>query len=96
MHAVIRTYSGPPAKKLFDLLEERKREVESIIRPVKGFVSYSLLRTADGGASVTVCQDKAGTDESLRVARDWIQKNASSINASAPAVSEGSVILQLK
>jgi hypothetical protein len=96
MHAVIRTYSGPAAKKLFDLLEERKREVESIIRPVKGFVSYSLLRTADGGASVTVCQDKAGTDESLRVARDWIQKNASSINASAPAVSEGSVILQLK
>jgi hypothetical protein len=96
MHAVIRTYSGPSAKKLFDLLEERKREVESIIRPVKGFVSYSLLRTADGGASVTVCQDKAGTDESLRVARDWIQKNASSINASAPAVSEGSVILQLK
>jgi hypothetical protein len=96
MHAVIRTYSGPAAKKLFDLLEERKREVESIIRPVKGFVSYSLLRTADGGASVTVCQDKAGTDESLRVARYWIQKNASSINASAPAVSEGSVILQLK
>jgi hypothetical protein len=96
MHAVIRTYSGPAAKKLFDLLEERKRDVESIIRPVKGFVSYALLRTADGGASVTVCQDKAGTDESLRVARDWIQKNASSINASAPAVSEGSVILQLK
>jgi hypothetical protein len=96
MHAVIRTYSGPAAKKLFDLLEERKKEVESIIRPVKGFVSYSLLRTADGGASVTVCQDKAGTDESLRVARDWIQKNASNISASPPTVSEGSVILQLK
>jgi hypothetical protein len=56
---------------------------------------YSLLRTADGGASVTVCQDKTGTDESLRVAREWIQKNASSISAGAPAVSEGSVILQL-
>jgi hypothetical protein len=96
MHAVIRNYSGPAAKKLFDLLEERKREVEGIIRPVKGFVSYSLLRTADGGASVTVCEDKAGTDESLRVARDWIQKNASSISAGAPAVSEGSIILQLK
>jgi hypothetical protein len=96
MHAVIRTYSGPAAKKLFDVLEERKKEVESIIRPVKGFVSYSLLRTADGGASVTVCQDKAGTDESLRVAREWIQKNASNISASPPAVAEGSVILQLK
>ena len=96
MHAVIRTYSGPAAKKLFDLLEERKKEVEGIIRPIKGFVSYSLLRTADGGASVTVCEDKAGTDESLEAARGWIQKNASSISATAPTVSEGSVILQLK
>jgi hypothetical protein len=96
MHAVIRTYSGSAAKKLFDVLEERKRELETIIRPVKGFVSYSLLRTADGGASVTVCQDKAGTDESLRVAREWIQKNASSVSANPPAVSEGSVILHLK
>ena len=67
MHAVIRTYSGPSAKKLFDLIEERKREVEGLIRPITGFVSYSLLRTADGGASVTVCQDKAGCDESARV-----------------------------
>jgi hypothetical protein len=96
MHAVIRTYSGPAAKKLFDVLEERKRELETIIRPIKGFVSYSLLRSADGGASVTVCQDKAGTDESLRVAREWIQKNASSVSANPPAVSEGSVILHLK
>jgi hypothetical protein len=95
MHAVIRTYSGPAAKKLIDLLEERKKDVEGLIRPVKGFVSYSLIRTADGGASVTVCQDKAGTDESLRVAGDWIRQNASGIGASAPSVCEGSVVLQL-
>ncbi len=40
--------------------------------------------------------DKAGTDESLKVARDWIQKNAADIGASPPAVMEGSVILQVK
>ena len=96
MHAVIRMYSGAGGKKLIDVLEERKKEVEALIRPVKGFVSYSLIRTADGGASVTVCEDKAGTDESLRVAREWIAKNASNTGASPPAVSEGSVILQLK
>ena len=96
MHGVIRTYSGGSAKKLFDLLEERKREVESLIRPVKGFVSYSLLRTGDGGASVTVCEDKAGCDESARVAREWIQKNASNIGASPPMIAEGTLILNLK
>jgi hypothetical protein len=89
-------YSGAGGKKLIDLLEERKKEVEDLIRPVKGFVSYSLIRTTDGGASVTVCQDKAGTDESLQVAKEWIAKNASNTGASAPTVIEGSVLLHLK
>jgi hypothetical protein len=96
MHAIIRTFSGAGAKKLVDLLEGRRNEVEGLIRPVKGFVSYSLIRTADGGVSVTVCEDKAGTDESNRIAREWIGKNASDLGVSPPTVVEGSVILQLK
>ena len=95
MYAVVRSYSGPGAKELFDLIEERKAEAESIIRSVTGFVAYSLIRTDDGGVTVTVCQDKAGTDESLQVARDWIQENASDLGASPPSVSEGSVVLHL-
>jgi hypothetical protein len=38
---------------------------------VKGFVGYLLMRTSEGGISITVCQDKAGTDESVNIARDW-------------------------
>jgi hypothetical protein len=95
MHAVIRTYSGAGAKKLLDLLEERKKDIEALIRPVKGFVSYVLIRSADGGASMTVCQDKAGTDESVRIAGDWIRQNAAGSGASAPTVVEGSVVLKL-
>ena len=70
MHAVVRTYSGKGAKDLFDVLEKRKTDVESLLRPIKGFVSYTLARSGDGGFSVTVCQDKAGTDESVQAARD--------------------------
>ena len=95
MHAVVRNYSGAGAKELFDLLEARKGEVESLIRSVTGFVAYSLIRTGEGGISVTVCQDKAGTDESLQVARNWIQENAADLDTTAPSVSEGSVIVQL-
>lgn len=95
MHAVIRSYAGSGAKALFDLLEERKAEVESLIRSVTGFVAYSLIRTDDGGVTVTVCQDKAGTDASLQLARDWIQQNASDLGTSPPVVSEGPVVLQL-
>ena len=96
MHAVVRTYSGKGAKGLIDVIEKNKTEVESLIRSVKGFVSYSLVRTSRGGFSVSVYEDKAGTDESIRVARDWISKNAGKTGAAAPTISEGTVILQLK
>ena len=96
MHAVVRNYSGAGAKQLFDLLEQRKADVEAVIRKVPGLVSYTMLRNGDGGVSVTVCQDKAGADESLKVARDWIQKNAANTGASPPTVMEGSIILQIK
>lgn len=95
MHAVIRNYSGSGAKELFALLQERKSDVETELRKVKGLVSYTLLRSNDGGVSVTVCQDKGGADESVRIAREWIQKNAASIKANPPAISEGAVILHL-
>lgn len=95
MHAVVRTYSGAGAKELFDVLEERKADVEALLREVSGLQSYTLLRSSDGGISVTVCTDKAGADESVKVARDWIQKNVSNTDAKPPVVTEGSVIVQI-
>jgi hypothetical protein len=95
MYAVVRSYSGSGARELFDLLEERKTDVEGRIATVAGFVSYTLIRTDGGGISETVCQDEEGTDQSTQVARDWISANAANLNADPPAVSEGSVIMHL-
>src|SRR5262245_44647818 len=88
MHAVIRSYSGKGTKALFDLVEKNKEEVESLIRGIKGFVSYSLVRTTRGGFSVSVYEDKAGADESTRAAREWIAKNASKTGVARPTTSE--------
>lgn len=96
MHAVIRTYSGHGAKDLAGLLTKHKGEVEALLRPVKGFVSYTLAHTHDGCVSVTICETKAGTDESLQKARDWIAKNAGGTGVAAPQVAEGAVITHLK
>jgi hypothetical protein len=96
MFTVVRSYFGKGAKELFDVLEKNKADVEKTIRSVKGFVSYSLVRSEDGGFSVTVCNDKAGCDESVEKARDWIAKNAAGIGVAAPKVSEGSNVFDLK
>ena len=96
MHAVIRTYSGNGAKELFDVLERQKSDVEQLLRSVKGFVGYTLARTDEGGFSVTVCQDKAGVEESVQKAKDWVAKNGGNTGAAAPKISEGAVLLHLK
>jgi hypothetical protein len=83
------------AKELFDLLEKNHTDVEKTMRSVQGLVSYTLVRSEDGGFSVTVCNDKAGTDVSLEKARDWIAKNAAGIDVAAPKVSEGSIVVDL-
>jgi restriction endonuclease Mrr len=95
MHTVIRRYSGKGAKELFDLLEHHTTEIEELLRSVKSFVGYTLARSGDGGFSVTVCHDKAGIDESVQKAKDWIAKNAGSTGAAPPEIAEGAVILHL-
>ena len=95
MYAVVRTYTGPEAKELFHLLEERRAEVEAAIRSVPGLISYTLVRTELGGTSVTVCQDKAGVDESVRIAREWIRQHASALGSNSPEVEEGPVVVQI-
>jgi restriction endonuclease Mrr len=96
MHAVVRAYSGKGAKELFDVLEKHKADVESLMRSVNGFVSYTLARSGDGGYSVTVCQDKAGVDESVKKAKEWVAKNAGNTGVGAPKVSDGAVMMHLK
>ena len=95
MHAVTRSYSGQGASELFDRISAASDEVEGLLRAVEGFASYTLFRTEDGGVTVTVCQDKTGTDESLQVARNWVAANASDVGVGAPTVAEGPVEMHL-
>ncbi|MFM9845985.1 MAG: hypothetical protein ACKVP3_02345 [Hyphomicrobiaceae bacterium] len=95
MYGVLRSYSGDGAKKLAALHEERKSEVEAILRSVPGLMSWGLMRTPDGCTTFTLCKDKAGADQSVTVAREWIGKNASGINAPVPVISEGPVSMRI-
>jgi hypothetical protein len=92
MHAVVRTYSGQGASELFELLGQREEDVRGIMTGVQGFVSYVAVRTEDGGQAVTVCNDKAGADESSRRAAEWVEANLST-PVDPPAIAEGDAVL---
>ena len=94
MYTVVRQYSGPAASQLLDVMESKKDEVERLIRGVPGVVSYTALRTSDGGVTVTVCQDKAGTDESVRIAAEWVKQNVpTTVTPPTPVISEGTTVV---
>ncbi|MEM5387800.1 hypothetical protein VSR68_30000 [Paraburkholderia phymatum] len=59
-------------------------------------LTHPVVSAFPGGFSVTVCEDKAGTDESVQKAMDWIAKNAGNMGVAAPEISEGSVLIHLK
>lgn len=95
MKVCLRKYSGKGAAELIDLLEKNADEVKSFIGSISGLVSYGIARTDDGGFTVTVCQDQAGIDESIKRAKDWIAANAANIGAAPPEVTIGDAVLRI-
>jgi hypothetical protein len=93
MYAVIRTYTDSP--ELAEELAARKSEVEEVITPVKGFQSWFLVRTDNGCATITVCDDKAGCDESTQRAANWLREHASEIKSTPPQITSGEVLFQI-
>src|SRR4051812_2375300 len=72
MHTTIRRWNG--AAKLVAEIERHSQEVESIISSTPGFVAYHAVKSGDTLISVTVCQDKTGTDETTRRAGEWVRE----------------------
>ena len=85
----IRAYTGEGAKELFEIVAERKDELESVFRSVSGIISYTAVHTEEGGFTVTVCKNPAGISESVRLAREWVAKRAGHLKLSDPQIIEG-------
>ncbi len=91
MHAVVRTYTGSSGA--VAQLKPRAKEIEATIRRAPGFVAYYLLETPEGLTTLTVCQDRAGCDESSRLAAQWIRDNAPDVIKKAPQITQGELAI---
>ena len=61
-----------------------------LLEKTKGFVSYHGVDDGKGdGASLSVFKDKAGADESVRLAADYVAKNLAKLLTQKPEVIEG-------
>lgn len=63
-----------------------------LIKKAKGFVRYYWLDTGKGeGASVSVFKDKAGADESILLAADYVKTHLAKLITQKPEIIEGPV-----
>lgn len=91
MYAVIRRYrfKAEDSERINRLIQE---EFVPLLQKANGFISYNWLDTGVGeGASLSVFQDKAGADESVRLAADFVKKSMPELLSHKPEVIEGSI-----
>jgi hypothetical protein len=94
MYAVIRHYHFD-AKDGAEIDRMIRDGFVPLLRKAKGFVSYHWLNSGNGeGASFGVFQDKAGADESVRLAADYVVKHMAKFLRNKPEVIEGPVTVQ--
>jgi hypothetical protein len=91
MFSVIRHYHFD-AKNGAEIDGKIRESFVPLIKKAKGFVRYYWLDTGKGeGASLSVFQDKAGADESVRLAADYVREHLSKLLIQKPEVIEGPV-----
>ena len=91
--ASIRKYNGSPL--LTDELVKREDDIKSVLRPVRGFHAYYLLKTSDGPVSMTVCEDRIGAEESNQVAATWLKDKLPTFATRPPEIWAGEVRILL-
>ena len=94
MFASIRKYNGSPL--LSDELLKHQDELKSVLRPIRGFQAYYLVKTTDGAVSLTVCEDKAGADESNRAEATWLKSKLPTFANRSPEITIGEVPVRLE
>ena len=90
MYVAVRTYDNVP-----DIEAAGAQVAETFVPEVtgiEGFIAYYFLGADDGTmVSVTVCEDKAGADESVTIARAWVEEHPDLLPPVTRVV-EGSVL----
>jgi hypothetical protein len=91
MFAVLRHYHFDP--KNGEEIDKMVREgFVPLIKKAKGFERYYWLDTGHGeGASVSVFKDKAGADESIKLAADYVKNHLAKLVTQKPEIIEGPV-----
>ena len=93
MFASIRKYNGAPM--LTDELVKKQDDLKAVLLPISGYHAYNLLKTNDGAISMTVCETRAGAEESNRVEATWLKDKLPTFTTRPPEIWTGELRIHL-
>ena len=95
MYSVVRLYTMKSAGDIDKVVDTTRSGFLPIVTKAPGFVAYTMA-AAEGGELVTIgfFADRAGADESTRLAADWVRDNLAWAVEGPPKIAAGEVRIQ--
>lgn len=91
MYVAIRLYDG--VKHPDEAAAKVRDEFLPVISKIPGFQEYYAVKSGDNTmASISIFKDKPSTDESVKVAANWVQSNMSQFLPNAPKMIGGETV----
>ena len=91
MHLAIRRYQIDPAS-VDAVMQQINEGFTPLIKDADGFLAYYALNAGAGEiATVSVFEDQAGAEESIRMAADWVRQNLAALLPNPPEITAGEV-----
>jgi hypothetical protein len=90
MHAMIRVFLGMAGQA--GRFAAHRVELETLMGSAPGILSFHLIETAEGVATVFVCQDRAAADEATKRLVRWTDDRLPDLSHREPLVVGGNVI----
>ena len=84
MFAICNVYAGQGAGALYDRLFESSAEIDDLMRDIPGFVSYTMVRTKEGGYSIVVVENQSDLPEVGKIVGAYIQGLAAELGPIDP------------
>jgi hypothetical protein len=92
MYASVRRYEGVDPGSVEEIVRRAEEGFVPIISKAPGFIAYYFLNVGEGVmAAIAIFEDRAGAEESNRMAAGYIKENLASLFPNPPEITAGEV-----
>ncbi len=92
MYVVVRRYKAKPGA-VEEIARQAREGFMPLVKEVPGFVAHYGINVGNNVVlTISIFQDQAGTEQSSRLAAQWIEQHIASLYEGPPQITAGEVV----